>query len=176
MAGAAVLIYSVEELVENISKTAILTGASSFFLAVVLAGLDLENWAFGVAVAIGGFLAPFERETDRDYLFLMLVSPLFVLLFLLNGSLSRFDGFVLLVLFAGIVYYLYREERKGRETFRVEEAEGAVEELEEENREKWRYIGFSIFFLIGIVVGSEMAVREGSNIVHFLVLTRPFSA
>lgn len=86
LVGAGILIYSVEELIENVSKTAILTGVSSFFLAVIFAGMDFENWAFGVvsvlddlpgvaigsafgsavfligiAVAIGGFFRRLKR-------------------------------------------------------------------------------------------------------------------
>lgn len=190
LGGAAILIYSVEELIENISKMAILTGISSFILAVIFAGMDFENWAFGVAsvleglpgiaigsafgsgiflagiaVAIGGFLTPFERKADKDYLLLMVLSPLIVLPFIWGDSISRMEGFILLLIFGGIIYYLYREENKGRETFRDEETEEAVEEIEKETHEKWYYIGLSILFVIGIVVGSEMAVRGAREII-----------
>lgn len=117
LAGAGILVCSVEELVENLSKAAILTGVSSFFLAVIFAGMDFENWAFGVAsvlknlpgiaigsafgsavflvgvaVAVGGFLTPFETKADSDYLLLMLISSLIVLPFLWSGSLSRLEA------------------------------------------------------------------------------------
>lgn len=192
LVGAGILIYSVEELIENISKAAITTGVSSFILAVIFAGMDFENWAFGiasilrelpgiaigsafgsavflvgVAVAIGGFLTPFERKADWDYLLLMLISPLLVLPFLLGGSLSRMEGIILLIIFGGMIYYLYREERKGRETFRDEEVEEAIEEVEEEKHGKWYYLGLSVLFVVGIVVGSELAVRGARDIVTF---------
>ncbi|KXA88898.1 cation:proton antiporter [candidate division MSBL1 archaeon SCGC-AAA259A05] len=195
LAGASILIYSVEELIENISKAAIMTGVSSFFLAVVFVGMDFENWGFGiasvvrglpgiaigsafgsavflvgVAVAVGGFVTPFERKVNGDYLFLMLISPFLLLLFLWDGSLSRADGIILLALFAGIIYYLYREERKGRETFRDEEAEEAAEEIEEDEHGKWYFLGLSGLFVIGIVVGSEMAVHGAEDIVSLFGL------
>ncbi len=190
LAGAGLLVYSVEELIENISKGAILTGVSSFFLAVVFAGMDFENWAFGVAsvlrdlpgvavgsafgsavflvgvaLAVGGFLAPFERKADTDYLLLTIASPLIVLPFLLGGSLTRPEGAVLLLIFASMIYYLYREESKGREAFRDEEAEEAVEELEEEEHGGRYYLGLSAIFVIGILVGSELAVRGADGVV-----------
>lgn len=188
--GATILIYSVEELIENISKAAILTGTSSFFLAVIFAGMDFENWAFGVAsalrdlpgvaigsafgsaifligvaVAIAGILTPFETKPSKDYLLLMLIAPIIVLPFLLTKTLTRIDGAILLGTFLGIIYYLYRKETKGRETFRDEETEEAVEEIKEENHSKWYYLGLSTIFVIGIVIGSELAVRGTKNII-----------
>jgi cation:H+ antiporter len=193
LSGAALLIYSVEELIENISKTALLTGVSSFFLAVVLVGMDFENWVFGVSsilkglpglaigsafgsavflvgvgVAAGGFFVPFEVKPSRDYLLLLLFSPFFVLPLLWDGFLSRPEGAVLLAVFVILIYYIYRAEKKGRETFRDEEAEEAIEEVREENRGKWFYLGLSVLFVFGIIAGSEMAVRGARGLVSLL--------
>lgn len=142
--GVALIVYSVEELVENIAKAAVVTGLSTFILAVLFAGMDFENWAFGVAsmvgdlpgvaigsalgsglflvgtaVALGGFLTPFETEIDRDYLGILLLSPLVLLLFIVDGTLSRLDGVGLLLVFGLLIAYIYREEATGRETFRT---------------------------------------------------------
>ncbi len=188
--GVALIVYSVEELVESITKAAVTTGLSTFILAVFFVGLDFENWAFGVAsmlrelpgvaigsalgsglflvgvaVAIGGFLTPFETEIDHDYLALLVLSPLLLLVFIWDGSLSRLDGVALLVLFTLILWYLYRQERRGRETFRDEEAEEAVEEVEAEGHSQWYYLGLSAVFVIGLIIGSELAVRGAQGIV-----------
>ncbi|AFK21137.1 sodium:calcium antiporter (plasmid) [Haloferax mediterranei ATCC 33500] len=188
--GVVIIVYSVEELVENITKAAVVTGLSTFVLAVLFAGLDFENWAFGVAsmlgelpgiaigsalgsglflvgvaVAIGGFIAPFETTVDRDYLALLFLSPLLLLVFILDGMLSRFDGVALLAFFGLILGYIYCEEEKGRETFRDEEAEKAVSEVESEGHGEWYYLGLSVLFVVGIVVGSELAVRGARGIV-----------
>lgn len=190
IAGVILIVYSVEELVESITKAAVVTGLSTFILAILFAGMDFENWAFGVAsmlgdlpgvaigsalgsglflvgvaVAIGGFITPFETTVDRDYLLLLLISPLLLLVFILDGALSRLDGIALLVLFGLILGYLYREERRGRETFRDEEAEEAVEEVESEGHGSWYYLGLSAVFVVGIVIGSELAVRGARGIV-----------
>jgi len=188
--GVALIVYSVEELVESITKAAVTTGLSTFVLAILFAGMDFENWAFGIvsmlgdlpgvaigsalgsglflvgaAVVIGGFIAPFETTVDRDYLLLLLLSPLLLLVFILDGALSRIDGIALLVLFGLILAYIYREERRGRETFRDEETEEAVEEVESEGHGAWYYLGLSAVFVAGIVVGSELAVRGARGIV-----------
>lgn len=189
LGGVALLIYSVEELIENITKTAILTGVSAFLLAVFFTGMDFENWAFGVAaivrdlsgvaigsafgsalflvgvsVALAGVLVPFEPEVPTDYLILMAVSPLLALLFLLDGVLSRLDGVLLLAIFAGILGYLYWQESRGRETFRDEEAEEAREALEAGDHGHRYYLGLVVLFTIGMVIGSELAVEGARGI------------
>ncbi|MFD1562993.1 sodium:calcium antiporter [Haloarchaeobius amylolyticus] len=184
LVGVALIVYSAEELVESITKAAAVTGLSTFVLAIFFAGLDLENWAFGVAsilgdlpgvaigsalgsglflvgvaVAVGGLVTPFEPTIDRDYLLLLLASPLVLLAFIVDGTVSRLDGFALLVYFGLVLGYIYREERRGRETFRDEEAEEALEEIDTEGRGSLYYLGLSALFVVGIVVGSELAVR-----------------
>lgn len=193
--GVALIVYSVEELVENIAKAAVVTGLSTFILAVLFAGMDFENWAFGVAsmvgdlpgvaigsalgsglflvgtaVALGGFLTPFETEIDRDYLGILLLSPLVLLLFIVDGTLSRLDGVGLLLVFGLLIAYIYREEAAGRETFRDEDTEKAQEDVTEEGRGRWYYLGLSLLFVGGIVVGSELAVRGARGIVSSLGL------
>lgn len=188
--GVVLIVYSVEELVESITKAAVTTGLSTFVLAVLFVGMDFENWAFGVAsmlgdlpgvaigsalgsglflvgvaVAVGGFVAPFETTVDRDYLALLLASPLLLLAFVLDGTLSRLDGVALLVLFGIVLAYIYREEKRGRETFRDEETEEAVEDVEAAGHGQWYYLGLSFLFVVGIVVGSELAVRGARGIV-----------
>ncbi|MCO8246282.1 MULTISPECIES: sodium:calcium antiporter [unclassified Haladaptatus] len=188
--GVVLIVYSVEELVENITKSAVLTGLSPFVLAILFAGMDVENWVFGVAamlgdlpgiaigsalgsglflvgvaVAIGGFLTPFETTVDRDYLLLLLASPLVLLAFIFDGRLSRLDGVALLVIFVLILGYIYREERAGRETFRDEETQEAVEAVESSGHGGWYYLGLSALFVVGIVLGSELAVRGARGIV-----------
>lgn len=189
LAGVALIVYSVEELVESITKAAVATGLSTFVLAIVFAGMDFENWAFGVAsilgdlpgvavgsalgsglflvgvaVAVGGFVTPFETTVDRDYLVLLFASPLVLLLFILDGEVTRLDGVALLVAFGLILAYIYRAERIGRETFRDEEAEEAEEAVEAEGHGAWYYLGLSAVLVVGIVIGSELAVRGARGI------------
>ena len=188
--GVVLIVYCVEELVENITKSAVLTGLSPFVLAVLFAGMDFENWAFGVAamlgglpgvamgsalgsglflvgvaVAIAGFVTPFDLTIGRDYLALLLASPLVLLAFIFDGRLSRFDGVALLAVFVLALAYIYREERTGRETFRDEETEEAVEAVESSGHEGWYYLGLSALFVVGIVLGSELAVRGARGVV-----------
>ncbi|MBS3761303.1 hypothetical protein [Halodesulfurarchaeum sp.] len=70
-----------------------------------------------------------------------------------------------MVVFGLILWYLYREEREGRETFRDEEAEEAVEVVEAEGHSWWYYLGLSGVFVIGLIIGSELAVRGARGLV-----------
>jgi len=189
LAGVALIVYSVEELVESITKAAVVTGLSTFVLAIVFAGMDFENWAFGVAsilgdlpgvaigsalgsglflvgvaLAIGGFITPFETTVDRDYLLLLFVSPLLLLVFIVDGTVTRLDGIALVLAFGLILAYIYRAERRGRETFRDEEAEEAEDAVVAEGHGAWYYLGLSTVLVVGIVVGSELAIRGARGI------------
>jgi len=43
LGGIALLIYSVEKFIENLTKSALVLGVSTFILAVIFAGMDFEN-------------------------------------------------------------------------------------------------------------------------------------
>lgn len=179
LGGIALLIYSVEKFIENLTKSAVVLGASTFILAVIFAGMDFENWAFGIAsvvanlpgVAIGsavgsamflmggslalaGFLTPFEAKIPKAYLILMMVSPLILLGFLLDGALTRIEGLGLLIIFGLMIFYIYRKEKTG-EYLRDEEVEEAAEEI---GKRKWLYPLLMVVFILGIALGSGLAV------------------
>ena len=191
LGGIALLIYSVEKFIENLTKSALVLGVSTFILAVIFAGMDFENWAFGIAsvvaklpgVAIGsamgsalflmggslalaGFLTPFETKVPKLYLILMMVSPLILLGCLLDGALVRIEGAGLLTAFGLIIFYICRKE-KSAEYLRDQEVEEAAGEI---GRRKWLYPALMVAFTLGIILGSELAVWGARGIVHGLGL------
>ncbi|MFW6150946.1 MAG: sodium:calcium antiporter, partial [Chloroflexota bacterium] len=185
--GVALLVYSVEKFVENLAKSAVVLGVSTFILAVVFAGMDFENWAFGIGSVLGGLpgvgvgsamgsalflvcgaaglagiLSPFEPRVPREYLILMVASPLILLLFIFDQVLTRLDGVLLLLAFAAIIAYMYRREKQ-REYLRDHE----VEEVEEGiGPRRWVYPVLMVAFTVGIVAGTELAVRGARGIVE----------
>jgi cation:H+ antiporter len=185
--GIALLIYSVEKFTENLAKSALVLGVSTFILAVIFAGMDFENWAFGIAsvvgdlpgvalgsaigsalflaggsVALAGFITPFETKVPRSYLILVIVSPLILLPCILDGALSRFEGAGLLTAFGLMIFYIYRKERAA-EYLRDSEVEEAAEELE---GKRWCYPMLMIAFTAGIVLGSQLSVWGARGIVQ----------
>jgi len=187
LGGIALLIYSVEKFVENLTKSALVLGVSTFILAVIFAGMDFENWAFGIAsvvanlpgvaigsamgsalflmggsVALAGFLTPFETKVPKVYLILMMISPLILLGCLLDGALSRIEGAGLLTAFGLIIFYIYRKERAA-EYLRDHEVEEAAEGI---GGRKWLYPALMVAFTIGIILGSELAVWGARGLVQ----------
>lgn len=198
LGGAALLIFSVEKFIGSLVKTSYFYGVSAFILAVIFAGMDFENWGFGIsavikgvpdialgsaigsamflmgaAIVIGGLITPFDSKTPRDYLLLMIISPAILLPFLLDRMLTRIDGIIILFIFALILLYLIRKERTSKRTrLRDEEVEEATEELGSASKKKWIYPTLMIIFLIGIVVGAELSVRGAKGLVQNLGLSR----
>lgn len=187
LGGIALLIYSVEKFIENLTKSALVLGVSTFILAVIFAGMDFENWAFGIAsvvanlpgvalgsamgsalflmggsVALAGFLTPFDAKVPKVYLILMMISPLILLGCLWDGTLTRIEGAGLLTAFGLIIFYIYRKE-KTAEYLRDHEVEEAAEEM---GKRKWLYPALMVASTLGMILGSELAVRGARGIVQ----------
>lgn len=134
--GVVIVIESVEVFVEHVADAAVGLGVSGFFLAVVLAGVDLENavlalaavvgrlpdvavgivfgealFVLGVAVGLAGVVSPFETTVPRPYLLVALASPALFLALSLDGVLSRLDGAVLSLAFVPLLGAVYALER-----------------------------------------------------------------
>ncbi|MFQ5678967.1 MAG: sodium:calcium antiporter [Gemmatimonadota bacterium] len=190
LTGVLLLVFCVERLVESLAKAAVAAGISAFFLAVVFTGLDFENWAFGIASALGdlpgiaigsafgsalflagvavpaaGFLVPFEVRVPRDYLVLTAAAPLILAPFLLDGAVSRPEGGALCLILGGALAYLYRREKRGEALLRDAEVEEAEEEVLSGDRPAWYYLGISALLVLGMIVGSELAVRGARGVV-----------
>ncbi|MFC4449886.1 sodium:calcium antiporter [Halorussus aquaticus] len=203
LVGIGVVVWSVEEFVEHVAEAAVGLGVSTFLLTVVLAGIDLENAVLGVAAAAGdlpdvalgtvfgealfilgaavglaGVAIPFETETPREYLVLTAVSPALLGLLSLDGRLSRFDGLVLVVGFAPLLWVVYRREA-GRTT-RYLEAEDA-DEIEAEAGEESDStdgddrelveLGVLLLTVVGMTAGSELAVMGARDVLAAFDLT-----
>lgn len=194
-AGIGLLVFSVERLVESLARAAVLSGVSAFLLAVLFVGLDFENWAFGIAavvdelpgIALGsavgsalfltgiaipaaGFLRPFEPRVPADYALLTAVAPLLLLPTLADGVVTRPEGTLLLLCLGAGLFHLVRRERSGGATLRDPEAEEAAREAREAGRGRWFYLGLSALLVVGVVAGSELAVRGARGLVGGLGL------
>ncbi|MFC7232533.1 sodium:calcium antiporter [Saliphagus sp. GCM10025308] len=157
LVGVATVIYSVEVFIEAVAQSAISLGVSGFFLAVILAGVDLENAVLGVtaafvdlpalalgtvfgealfvlavAVGIAGLFVPFRMDVPRIYLLLILVVPLPAFALSIDGTIGRAGGAALLVLFAPLLAAIYWLERRSETTYLLaEEVENVVDLAED---------------------------------------------
>ena len=154
LAGIGLVIWSVEVFIEAVAKSALRLGISGFFLAVILAGVDLENGILGaaaavwelpdlalgtvfgeaifvlaVAVGLAGVLVPFETEVPRTYLLLTLLVPIPMFVLAFDGTLGLADGVVLTAIFFPLLGLLYVLESRTRVRYVLDEevAEAAAE-------------------------------------------------
>lgn len=156
LVGVGLVIWCVETFVEAVVESALALGVSSFFLTVLLAGLDLENavlglaavydrlpalalgtvfgealFILGAAVGLAGIVAPFETDVPRSYLLLLFGAPVLLLFLAKDGTLTRFDGILLTVGYLPGLVAVYLIER-GTETryLAAEETAELVETVE----------------------------------------------
>ncbi|MHC3439462.1 sodium:calcium antiporter [Natrialbaceae archaeon A-gly3] len=146
LAGIALVIWSVEVFIEAVARSALRLGISGFFLAVILAGVDLENGILGaaaavwelpdlalgtvfgeaifvlaVAVGLAGVLVPFQTEVPRTYLLLTLLVPIPMFVLAFGGSLEFVDGVVLTAIFFPLLGLLYVLESRTRVRYVIDE-------------------------------------------------------
>lgn len=180
LAGVGLVVWSVEEFVERVAAAAVGIGLSPFLLTVVLAGTDLENAVLGgaaqvgelpgvalgtvfgeaafilcLALGLGGLVAPFEVDLPDRHLLLTAAAPLPLLALGADGSLSRPDGAILVLLFPAALWLLYRWERSldGRLLEADEEDMGEAEEG------RLRRLGVLLLTVVGMSAGGALAVQ-----------------
>ena len=198
--GVGIVIFSVEEFIEHVAATAVGLGLSTFFLTVVLAGTDLENAILGgaavlghlpdvgfgtvfgeaifilcLALGLGGILVPFEIKTPPRYLVLTAVSSIILLGLSRDGTLSQIDGLILVIAYLPAVYLLYHWEQTRSAHYLEPEAE-LKEELEEATEEEeelrpFLRLGLLILTVIGMTVGSDLAVQGTKGLLAFTGIT-----
>ncbi|MFC6768411.1 sodium:calcium antiporter [Natrinema soli] len=142
LVGVVLVIWCVEIFIEAVAQSAVSLGVSGFFLAVVLAGVDLENAVLGVtaafvdlpslalgtvfgeslfvlAVAVGlaGILVPFRMDVPRAYLMLLVLVPVPAFALSLEGTIGPLEGAVLLGLFVPLLTYIFWHERRAETTY-----------------------------------------------------------
>ncbi|WP_339104757.1 sodium:calcium antiporter [Haloterrigena salinisoli] len=151
LTGVVLVIWCVEVFIEAVARSAVSLGISGFFLAVVLAGIDLENAILGVtaafvdlptlalgtvfgeslfvlavAVGVAGLAVPFRMAVPRIYLLLLVLVPLPAFLLSIDGTLDWTDGALLTALFVPLLAGIFWRERRSETTFLLS---GEVEEV-----------------------------------------------
>lgn len=212
-AGGLILIAFVEKLISYLTRAAVGLGISVFSLAILFTGFEfddtilalvfasggLEDAALGTALgtalaivgitlAVAAVVRPFSVEIPRDYLALMVLSPLILLPLVLLGTLSVIHGIALLaVFFAFLAYIVYMEHHRDVPVFRdtdlvervetdggVEPDGGVVHErlepifedrfVDDLSYSGYVWIGLAVVALAGVVVGSVL-IEVGSEVV-----------
>jgi cation:H+ antiporter len=190
--GLVLVIGSAEQLVESTVGLSHQLGLSAFLISMVFIGFDPENLAVGavasydqtagialgtivgaamvaLALAFGvtALVVPLEFGQVPPQMLLLPVGAVLLLLGLaVDGLLSRMDGVLLLLGYAGAVWGLVRWERRG---LRVAPTEAVEEEVEEEAPSGlgWSVLWF-VASLVGVLLGSELLLRGARPIIAAL--------
>lgn len=216
--GAVVLTYSIEKLISYLTRAALGLGVSIFALAIVFTGLefddtvvalvfgagDLEQVALGTALgtalaitgitlAVAAIYRPFPVDVPRDYLLLLVVSPLVLVPFVLAETLTLGHGLVLTGVFVALFgYIVVREIQRDVPVFRDSEiaerieADGGMpidelgiqdvdnravlEEIPEDQfvadrpYEGLFWLGLAVVALVGVMAGATL-LETGSQVI-----------
>ena len=144
-----------------VSITAGLTGNNDIAFSNVI-GSNAFNLlvVVGVCACIKAF--PVDREVLKRDFPVCIVATVVLLLFALDGGLSRLDGVILLLLMAAYLAYTVRSALRGRRPA-------------EENREKISPVK-SILFIIGglaaVIIGGDLVVDSASSIAESFGLSQ----
>lgn len=211
LAGTVVLLVSVEVLVQALVRTAREFQVSAFLLAVVFSGFEFDNVAFGVfngfrelqevsfglavgnslsifglVLALGAVLYPFEVDVPTGYLLLMVVAPFVLLPSVFLGEFTAVAGLLLVGLGVVVFGYLYRRERAAdrpvaqshemREAFvRADgEAPSVPGPLAPLARRSWFWPAVMVVAVAGIVVGAEGSSAGVEGVLRTWDLTGTF--
>jgi len=181
--GFGLVIASAERLVESTIGVSHDVGLSAFLISVVFIGFDPENLGVGavasaeasagialgtivgaamvaLALAFGvtALIVPLDFEQAPRRILVLPVGAVAVLTLLaLDGRLSRADGALLLLGYAGAIGILLRWEREGIHVAPTAAVESEVEEGATEGT--LRSVAWFGAALVGIVAGSELLVR-----------------
>jgi cation:H+ antiporter len=134
-AGAALLIYSAEKLIDYVVGAANGLRISVFLLAIIFTGIEFDDVAFGVVLnmddlgevalgtvfgtaiamtgivlALAAIITPTRVNIPRSYVALFAVSPLLMIPFILFGPLTPVSGVVLVLLFVAFIGYVATKE------------------------------------------------------------------
>lgn len=157
LVGVVLVIWCVEVFIEAVAQSAVSLGISGFFLAVVLAGVDLENAVLGVtaavvdlpglalgtvfgeslfvltvAVGLAGLLVPFRMDVPRAYLFMLVLAPVPALALSVSGTIDLLEGVALVALFVPLLAFIFWYERRTETTYLLSDEVQEVVDLEAE--------------------------------------------
>lgn len=190
--GLILVLFFAERLVDSTVGVSHHVGLSAFLISVVFIGFDPENLAVGavasaegtagialgaivgaamvalaLAFGITALIVPLEFErAPRRILAIPVGAVALLALLALDGMLSRIDGALLLVGYAGAVTLLLRWEKKGIHVAPTAEVESEV--AEEAKTGALRSVVWFVGSLGGIVVGSELLLRGARPLIAVL--------
>lgn len=189
LVGLGLVVYFAEKLVEGVVGTSLGFGLSAFLVSVVFLGFDPENLAVGsvasfeevsglalgsivgaamvalaLAFGITALIAPMEfSRVPKRILAVPILAELLFAALAWDGTLTRWDGGILLLAFVASILGLIRLSRRGLDIEATGEVAESLEEAEEMGR--FQALAWMLGSLLAVVVGSEMLVRGSETLI-----------
>ena len=211
LAGTVVLMASIKLLIHALVRTALQFSVSTFLLAVIFSGWEFDNVAFGLftgfremqhvafglaignavsifglTLAIGALLYPFETDVPVDYLALIVGAPLLLVPVILSGTLTPALSVMFIAMYVVVFAYVVQHERQSdRQFMRSEEVtevvtvadgDGTVrrhvpQSLAGLTRRRWFWPLMLLVSICGIVIGAEGSATGVEGIIETWELT-----
>lgn len=135
----------------SVSLTSALIGKNDLAVANVV-GSNIFNILMGLGVTSIISKLPIEKNTiENDIPFLNIISSI-LLMMMLNLTLGRFEGMLLIGLLIGFLFYIIKPVLNNKE------------ESKEESKLSFKTILLGILGVVGIILGGDMVVDSASNI------------
>lgn len=135
----------------SVSLTSALIGKNDLAVANVV-GSNIFNILMGLGVTSIISKLPIEKNTiENDIPFLNIIGGI-LLMMMLNLTLSRFEGILLIGLLIGFLFYIIKPVLNNKE------------ESKEESKLSFKTILLGILGVVGIILGGDMVVDSASNI------------
>lgn len=148
-----------------VSITAALRGTADITIGNIV-GSNILNILIILGVTAVITNVAVQESTFRIEIPFVLVITLLGLVFGLTGSqISRLEGIVFLLVFAGFLYYLYRMAMRDR---------GAGEEEEEERKPIWQLLALTAAGLAMVVLGSDVVVKSATALATIFGMSTRF--
>jgi cation:H+ antiporter len=177
--GVLLVLWGAEKFTDGAIRTAARFALSPFYVGAVVSGFEPENLVTGGAAALGHLpqialgtvigsavfmltaglgltllFVPMEVRIPREGGLAMLASALLCAMVLWNdGTVSRLEGLVLVVLAIGVMTWLYRASP----VFKKVPGQGDAEDAAEQSRV--RVLALLLVGVIVMLVGAELVVR-----------------
>ncbi len=192
IAGLSLVIYFSEQLVKGVVGTSLHFNVSAFIISVIFVGFDPENLGVGavashesvsgiaagsiigaamvaIALALGitALLSPLQfQNIPKRILLIPLFSVLLFASLVVDQTLGRLDGMILLLGYGLAVIYLIKLNRSG---IKLEAGGEVAETLErDELPGKRSSAGLMLVSLVAIIGGSEMLVNGSKKLLDAL--------
>lgn len=191
LVGIGLVLFFSEKLVEATVGTSLNFGISTFLISVIFIGFDPENLAVGTVAAFDGvagialgtvfgsamvaialafgitaLVAPMEfEETPSQILYIPALAVLLLGGCMLDGTLSRLDGALLIAGYIISIIFLIYLSLKGLDIQPSSELEESLEDAEEFSRAQ--AVGLLALSLAAIILGSELLVSGADYMLDY---------